>query len=55
MDDIKSDDYTPGELRMALRAIRRVLNATTGKGQEHALQAMKDTAIHIGLITDNNG
>ncbi len=55
MEDVKSEDFTPGELRMALRAMRRVLQATTGKGQEHALLAMKDTAIHIGLIADKTG
>lgn len=50
MDNMKSDNYTPGELRMILRSVRRVLRATTDEGKEKALNAMQDTAIHIGLM-----
>lgn len=50
MDDMKSDNYTLAELRMILRAVRRVLRATTDEGKEKALKAMRDTAIHVGLM-----
>lgn len=48
MDDIKSEDYTPAELRMLLRAVRRVLTSDRNVVKNNA--ALRDTAIHIGLI-----
>lgn len=49
--DIDGKEYSEGELRMLLRAVRRVL--MSGRNITRNNAALRDTSIHIGLVTED--
>ncbi len=49
--NINGKEYSEGELRMLLRAVRRVLTSDRNITENNA--ALLDTAVHIGLVTED--
>lgn len=49
--NIDDKEYSEGELRMLLRALRLVL--TSGRNIVRNYTALRDTAIHVGLVTED--
>ena len=49
---LESDNYSKGELRMLLRAVKRVL-VTDEHDICDANQGLLDTSIHIGLVDED--
>lgn len=48
---IEGKNYSEGDLRMLLRAVRRVLTNDRNITRNNA--ALRDTSIHIGLVTED--
>lgn len=44
-------EFSEGELRMLLRAVRRVLTSDRNITRNNA--ALRDTSIHIGLVSED--
>ena len=47
--NIDDKEFSKGELRMLLRAVKRVLTNSRNITRNNA--ALRDTSIHIGLVT----
>lgn len=52
---VDGEEYTKGQIRMLMRAVRRALKATSDQQVTHTFEALMETAEHIGLLDDKTG